>query len=145
MFINDQFAPASVSIKKTPAAFHRFEVLWTPTVLLLDSIGKERHRIEGYLPRAEFAAQLELGLARIAFMHKKWDEAERRYRNIVQQYGSSPTAAEAIYWSGVASYKRTIDHTVLRLISRELEQHFPNSLWARKASIWAGRRLEQAS
>jgi len=38
MFINDQFAPASVSIKKTPAAFHRFEVLWTPTVLLLDSI-----------------------------------------------------------------------------------------------------------
>jgi outer membrane protein assembly factor BamD (BamD/ComL family) len=110
-----------------------------------DTIGKERHRIEGYLPRAEFAAQLELGLARIAFMGKKWDEAERRYKNIVQQYGSSPTAAEAIYWSGVASYKRTIDHTVLRLVSRELEQHFPNSLWARKASVWAARRLEQAS
>lgn len=113
--------------------------------MLLDSSGKERHRIEGYLPRAEFAAQLELGLARVAFMHKKWDEAERRYRNIVQRYGSSPTAAEAIYWAGVASYKRTIDHAVLPLISNELEQHFPNSLWARKASIWAGRRLEQVS
>ena len=76
-------------------------------------------------------------------MGKKWDEAERRYKNIVQQYGSSPTAAEAIYWSGVARYKRTIDHAVLRLISRELEQHFPNSLWAQKASVWATRRLEQ--
>jgi len=114
-------------------------------VLLLDSSGKERYRIEGYLPRAEFAAQLELGLARIAFMHKKWEEAERRSRSIVQRYGSSPTAAEAIYWAGVASYKRTNDHTVLPLVSKELEQRFPNSLWARKASIWAGSRLEKAS
>jgi outer membrane protein assembly factor BamD (BamD/ComL family) len=120
-------------------------VLWTPTVVLLDSSGKERHRIEGYLPRAEFAAQLELGLARIAFMHKKWDEAERRYRNIVQRYGSSPTAAEAIYWAGVASYKRTNDHTILPLVSEELEQQFPNSLWTRKASVWVDRRLDKAS
>ena len=78
-------------------------------------------------------------------MCKKWGEAERRYKDFVQQYGSSPTAAEAIYWSGVATYKRTIDHTVLALISKELEQHFPDSLWARKASIWAARRLEHAS
>ena len=72
-------------------------------------------------------------------MHKRWDEAESRYRSIVQRYGNNPTAAEAIYWAGVASYKRTTDHTVLPLISKELEQHFPNSLWARRASIWAGR------
>lgn len=114
-------------------------------MLLLDASGKERHRIEGYMPRAEFAAQLELGLARIAFVHKQWDEAERGYRNIAQRYGSSPTAAEAIYWAGVASYKRTSDHTALPLVSKELEQRFPNSLWTRKASIWADRRLERAS
>ena len=137
--------PASVNIKKTPAAFHRFEVLWTPTVLLLDSSGKERYRIEGYLPKEEFAVQLESGLARIAFMDKQWDEAECRYRNIVQGHGSSPSAAEAIYWAGAAKYKRTNDHTVLPLVSEELEKRFPNSLWTRRASIWADRRLERAS
>ena len=120
-------------------------MLWTPTVLLLDSSGKERHRIEGYLPRTEFAAQLELGLARIAFMHKKWDEAESRYRRIVQRYGNSPSAAEAIYWAGVSSYKRTNDYTGLPLISGELEQQLPNSLWTRKASVWEDRRLHKAS
>jgi TolA-binding protein len=112
-------------------------VLWTPTVLLLDPSGKERHRVEGYLPKSEFAAQLALGFGRIAFMQKHWDEAERRYGEVVQGYGNSPTAAEAIYWAGVAKYKRTNDHTVLAAVSKELNQRFPDSIWSKKASVWS--------
>ena len=46
-------------------------------MLIFDADGTERHRIEGYLPNVEFRAQLELGLARVAFMHKQWADAER--------------------------------------------------------------------
>jgi hypothetical protein len=46
-------------------------------VVILDSDGDERFRIEGYLPKHEFRAQLELALARVAFMNKKWAEAEK--------------------------------------------------------------------
>ena len=54
----------TVHIKEHSALFHRFDVLWTPTVLILDANGIERARNEGYLPNLEFRAQLEMGLAR---------------------------------------------------------------------------------
>ena len=46
--------------------FHRFDTVWTPTVLLLDSEGKERARLEGYLPNNDFVAALMSGLGRMA-------------------------------------------------------------------------------
>jgi hypothetical protein len=66
--------------------------LWTPTVLILDSNGIERERNEGYLPNREFRARLEMGLARIAFMHKQWVEAERRYAEAAETYSNTTSA-----------------------------------------------------
>jgi hypothetical protein len=78
----DQITQDTINLKQAPAHFKRFDVLWTPTVLFLDSSGIERRRIEGYLPRGEFSAQLELALGRIAFMHKQWAEAEKWYNDV---------------------------------------------------------------
>jgi thioredoxin-related protein len=64
-------------IKEHPAWFHRFDAVWTPTVLLLDSDGRERVRLEGYLPNNDFIGALMSGLGRIAFVHKKYADAER--------------------------------------------------------------------
>jgi hypothetical protein len=125
-------------IKEHPVWFHRFDVLWTPTVLIFDSGGKERYRIEGYLPNMEFRAQLELGLARLAFMRKQWAEAESRYGEIMRKYAGAASAPEAVYWNGVSHYKGTNDHTVLGGTAKILEQSYPGSIWTKKASIWAG-------
>jgi hypothetical protein len=84
-FINENFLPVESHIKEHPAWFHRFDATWTPTVLILDSKGDERHRIEGYLAKDEFEAQLRMGLARIAFKEKKWPEAERIYGKIIER------------------------------------------------------------
>ena len=70
--------------------------MWTPTVLIMESDGKERWRIEGYLPKDEFRAQLEMGLARIAFMHKQWTDAEQRYAQVIEQYAETAAAPEAV-------------------------------------------------
>jgi TolA-binding protein len=64
---------------------------------VLDENGKERHRIEGYLPKDEFAAQLLLGLGRVAFMQKKWTDAEKLYDEILQKYPNSEAAPESVY------------------------------------------------
>ena len=48
---------------------------WTSTVLLLDYDGKERERLEGYLPNQDFVAALE-GLGGIAFVPEKYTDAE---------------------------------------------------------------------
>jgi TolA-binding protein len=135
-FINENFIPISVHIKENPAGFHRFDSVWTPTALILDENGKERHRIEGYLPKDEFAAQLLLGVARVAFMQKKWKDAEALYSQILNDYPKSTAAPEAVYWKAVSHYKATNDHTVLGEVPKTLQQKYPNSVWAKKAIPW---------
>jgi hypothetical protein len=112
-------------------------VLWTPTVLLLDSNGNERYRIEGYLPRDEFFARLLAGEARIAFMQKRWADAERLYKQVVDRFPNSAAAAEAMYWAGVSHYKATNDHTGLAPLANDLKSKYPESIWTKAASVWA--------
>jgi TolA-binding protein len=129
--------PVEAHIKEHPAYFHRFDAVWTPTVLILDSNGTERQRIEGYLPREEFRAELESGLARVAFMQKQWAEAERRYAEVVERYPDSKAAPEAVYWRGVSHYKATNDHTALGEVAEQFKHKYQDSVWAQKASVWA--------
>ena len=98
-------------------------------------------RSEGYLPTNEFAAQLALGLARNAFEQKRWDEAERWYDHVLQHYAQTASAAEALYWKSVCRYKATNDHTWLAKINAGFRDHYRDSLWAEKASIF----LEKAA
>jgi TolA-binding protein len=108
-------------IKEHPAWFHRFDAVWTPTVLLLDSAGKERVRLEGY---------------RIAFVHKEYADAERWYGDLVARFDNTHFAAEAMYWRAVAHYKATNDHTVLGKVAEELRSTYASSVWASKAIPW---------
>lgn len=128
--------PLEAHIKEHPVYFHRFDVPWTPTVLVMDPNGKERFRIEGYLPKDEFRAQLELGLARVAFMSKDWAEAERRSAELLERYPHSQAAPEALYWKGVSRYKATNDHTILGEMPGLFQQKYPNSIWALKTAAW---------
>ena len=111
-------------------------MLWTPAVVILDHEGKERFRTEGYLPREEFVAQLEMGLARVAFVHKQWAEAEKHYTAVVRDHASSKSVPEAMYWGVVTYYSKTKDHKVLGRVSQELAQKYPESIWTEKASVW---------
>lgn len=103
----------------------------------MDSGGVERQRIEGYLPKKEFRARLEMGLGRVAFMHKKWADAEKVYAGIAENYGDTAIAAEAIYWRGVSRYKASNDHTVLGEVAVELGAKYPDSEWTLKSLPWA--------
>ncbi len=103
----------------------------------MDSAGNERWRIEGYLPKVEFRAQLELGLARISFMLKQWTDAKEMYERVVELYPDTAAAPEAIYWKGVCQYKLTNDHTVLSGVAEEFKEKYQDSVWAKKASVWA--------
>jgi hypothetical protein len=95
------------------------------TALILDANGIERARNEGYLPNSEFRAQLEMGLARIAFMQKQWTEAERRYSEIAERYPNTSAAPEATYWKGVCRYKATNDHSCAQRRSGRTPKEVP--------------------
>jgi hypothetical protein len=129
--------PLEAHIKEHPAWFHRFDALWTPTILVMDSAGVERTRLEGYLPKNWFRARLEMGLARVKFMHKKFADAEKAYAEIAENYSDTAVAAEAIYWRAVSHYKATNDHSVLGEASIELGAKYPDNEWTMKSLPWA--------
>lgn len=103
----------------------------------MDAGGVERLRIEGYLPKDWFRARLEMGLGRVAFMHKKWADAEKIYAGIAERRADTAVAAEAIYWRGVSKYKGTNDHTVLGEVGIELGAKYPDNEWTLKSLPWA--------
>ncbi|HYA32315.1 MAG TPA: hypothetical protein VED67_06100 [Thermodesulfovibrionales bacterium] len=135
-FINKTFLPLEIHIKENPTGFHRFDVLWTPSVLIMDPQGKERVRNEGYLPKVEFRAWLKMSLARLAFVAMKWDDAEERFDGIVRHYPDSGVAAYSVYWRGVSRYKKTHDPKDLSAVTEELRRRYQESIWAKKAEVW---------
>lgn len=105
-------------------------------MLLLDSDGKERVRLEGYLTNTDFVAALESGLGRIAFVQKNYADAERWYGDVLTRFAQSHSAPGAMYWRAVSHYKATNDHTVLGKVAEELRKMYPASVWATKAIPW---------
>ena len=130
--------PARAHVKEQADAFERFGAQWTPTVLLLDANGTERHRFEGYLPTPDFLAQLKLGLAQAAKARGDWTDAERRYREVADDPSAGEAAAEALYWAGVSKYKASGDPAALASTAQAFQTRFTDSSWAKKASVWAG-------
>ena len=135
-FVSENFIPVRFHIKEQPQAFERFGAQWTPTILIDDASGKEHHRIEGFLPADAFLAQLELGLARVAFARKDWSTAEKHYERVADS-GDDETAPEGAYWAGVARYKASGDAGDLNATHKRLSEKYPNTSWAKKASVWA--------
>jgi len=114
----------------------RYGVQWTPTILIVDPSGAERHRIEGFLPVDEFLGQFALGLGRSAFARQQFGEAERRLREVVERFPDTAAAPEALYWAGVSRYKATNDAAALAGTADAFTRRYQDSVWAKKASVW---------
>lgn len=124
-----------IHVKEQPETFKRFNVQWTPVLLVLDPEGVERHRWEGYLPADEFMGQLELGLARSLFQQERWAEAERGFREVADRHPDSEYAPQAVYWAGVSRYKGG-DPSALPATARRLAARYASSSWAKRSSVW---------
>lgn len=132
--VTENFIPARAHVKENQAAFERFNAQWTPTILVLDAKGTERHRIEGFLPADDFSAQLRIGLAHAARLSGNFADAETRYRELAG--GNDDVAAESLYWAGVSRYKATNDANALGETAKAFKERFADSAWAKKSSVW---------
>ena len=139
-FIQQHFTPVRAHVRENREEFKklgsRFNAQWTPTTLIVDSDGNERHRIEGVLPADDFLAQLALGLAHSAFARGSFTEAEPLFREVVDQYPNTDAAPEALYWAGVSRYKGSGDGSALADTSRAFSTRYTDTSWAKKASVW---------
>lgn len=130
--------PVRFHVKENPEGFGRFGAEWTPTILVVDANEKEQHRIEGFLPKEDFAAQLKLGLAHAARARGDFESAERFYRDLASDETNRDVAAESLYWAGVSRYKGTNDAAALGETAKAFAERFTDTPWAKKASVWNG-------
>ena len=139
-----EFMPVRVHVRDPDGVYgrlsERLNAQWTPTIVILDEDGVERHRIEGFLPVDDVLAHLKLGLAKSAFQRSAFDEAERRFREVVAEHPESEPAPEALYWAGVSRYKGKGEASALTDTASAFATRYADSAWAKKASVWrAGR------
>ena len=105
-------------------------------MLILEPEGKERWRLEGYLPKEEFRANLGMGLARVAVMRKDWTDAEGRYTAVIKRFPDSKFTPEAVYWQGVSRYSATSDHNALGDVAGTFTEKYQDSISALKSIPW---------
>jgi hypothetical protein len=139
-FVTQQFVPVRIHVKEQADEFKRlgtrFSAQWTPTVLIVDPTGTERHRIEGFLPVDDFLSQLTLGLAKAAFARSDYAAAGRLYRQVVDEFPQTEAAPEGLYWAGVSKYRATNDPSALGATTQAFREKYQGSSWAKKASVW---------
>jgi hypothetical protein len=139
-FVNQHFIPVRIHVREQADEWKRlggqYGVEWTPTILIIDPSGEERHRIEGFLPVDDFLPQLQLGRGKAAFSAGQFEEAERRFRQVVADYPNADAAPEAFYWAGVSRYKASNDASALADTARGFKERYQDSVWAKKSSVW---------
>ncbi|MBV9215343.1 MAG: hypothetical protein JO053_04130 [Acidobacteria bacterium] len=102
----------------------------------MDPGGTERRRLEGYLPKDDFGAFLEIGLARLAFLRKDFMDAERRYTSVIDGHAESVFAPEAVYYLGVSRYSASHDHEELPATANQLQSEYPGTEWQLRSIPW---------
>ena len=135
-FVEGNFIPVEVHIKKHPTMWHRFSVRWTPTILVLAPDGKEQYRTEGFLPADELLGQLHLALGHSAVNRKDWKTAEEEFQAAADHFPQTDAGPEGLYWAGVARYSASHDGEELKKLGQLFKTRYTDSSWAKRASVW---------
>lgn len=111
---------------------------WTPTFIFLDHHKIEVRRVVGYLPPGEFVPELIMARANAALLNGKAADAFALFRTVAEQHPEANVAPEALYYAGVAGYRRDGKPDELRVQWNMLREKYPHSTWWTRASFIAG-------
>jgi hypothetical protein len=125
---------------KDPAAvavLRAYRLLWSPGFIFLDAHGNELRRLVGYLPPEDFLAELHFVLGMVAMLQTKYAESFDEFRVAADRYPQAPVCAEALYWAGIAAFRRDGRKIeVVRQHWEEIRRRFPQSIWWKHADVF---------
>jgi thioredoxin-related protein len=134
-FIEEEYVPLKSECfwKERTELMKRFNIAWTPTFLFQDSGGKVHGKLVGYMPEDDFLAQLKFGKGIVFFEKERHEEAAKWFSKVIEEHPNAGTTPEAIFFLGVAEYKKTHEAGALRRVYDALAEKYPQSEWARRA------------
>lgn len=94
-FLRRFMVPLRSDSNRSPALFARFQVQYTPTAIVLDGDGIERHRSVGFLQPHEFIPQLMFGIARAMSDNNSPSGCLTMLQRLTSDYPASKAAAES--------------------------------------------------
>ena len=131
-FVDLNFVPVQVETTHKEL-MEKYNVSWTPTILVLDADGREHYRSVGFLQPDVFIATFELGKARDYLDREQFAEAMALLEELIERCPVPAVVPEAIFFNGVASYKHTHDPKPLKKAYETLTAKYPQSDWAKRA------------
>lgn len=134
-YITDHFIPCKVNFPENAELAAKFHVIWTPTLLFLSTDGVVHHRFMGFLPPEDCLAELYFASGWTAFCLGKFDDAVSYFKDLITQFPRSDPAPQALYWSGVADYRKTKNPEGLISLWKNLAKDYPDNVWAKKVSF----------
>ena len=132
-FIIDKVVPLRIPFDAQPLSTD-FRVLWTPTLVTLDLYGKEHYRTVGFLPPEELVPSLILGMAKVDFASRQFNDALINLNMLLAGYPASGAAPEAVFLKGVCRYKSSKNAKCLKEAYEQLASDYPASEWTKRAT-----------
>src|SRR5208283_2004561 len=138
-FLQDNFIMVKTQcfFDKPVELMEQFNIKWTPTLLIHDKAGKEHHRMVGYVAVNDLFAHLEFGKAKVFFDTDHFSNAIETLNLIIENYPQAAITPEAIFYLGVARYKKHHDPSGLRKAYDALKSKYPESEWSRRAEPYS--------
>jgi hypothetical protein len=138
-YLLSHFVPVQFNVVDQPEVMDRFNTPWTPTLIVLDSEGRQHRRAQGYHDPKRLVAELALGWLVAAINQRDFPEAHRRSQEALSCTEDDPYRyPEAVYWSAVAVYKATGDANQLLAGWNRLLDEMPESEWAKRVQFIRG-------
>jgi Thioredoxin-like domain len=131
-FVDLNFIPVQVEVSNKEL-MEKYNISWTPTILVLDADCKEHYRSVGFLQRDVFIATFELGKVRYYLDREQFAEARAMLEELIARCSVPEVVPEATFFHGVATYKHTHDPKALRAAYDTLMAKYPQSEWAKRA------------
>ena len=134
--IAESFVPWRIDFRRETKLLRKFNVVWTPTNLFIDSREREHYRLTGYLPPDVFESYLAMGRAKVAFGAHNYSEAAELFDSIARDYPTNIMAPEAVYFRGVSRQKATGEDAHLDEAAADLKQLYPDSDYVLRTRPW---------
>jgi hypothetical protein len=131
-FVTDNFVPVRI-MADDPVYSKKFNIKWTPSVLMLDVNGIEHYRTLGFYPPRDLIPSLMLGMGKVFFNQANLPAAIYWLNRIIAEYPDNSLAPETVYLKGVSNYLQTHDVIHLIEIYNRLEEEYPDSPWFTRA------------
>jgi hypothetical protein len=136
--LNESLVPVKANFAESSKLKEQYGVVWTPTLVFLDGKGRAHHKVSpASLPPDEFIPVVLAGMGRTFLSQGHYDDAVIQFDRVVDRHPNSLAAPEALYWRGVAHYRKN-DKDSLMKSWKELGAKHASSFWA-KATTFLGR------